>query len=69
MVNDPIDISTETRAICQKLGLPPEDVASLAWTPFEITARVYLKNDQGHKYVIEGTHTPAIKNATFSITT
>lgn len=47
----PIDISTELRAICFKLGLEPGNVASLHIEPAHATAIVYDLNANGHKYV------------------
>jgi AmiR/NasT family two-component response regulator len=46
-----IELRPEVEAICDKLDLKPTDVHELQIQPDEITALIFLQNEEGNKYV------------------
>ena len=57
-IDDRIDISDPMREIiCERLGLEYNFVKELWFTPGEVTATVYLKDDKGKKYCVPTTET------------
>lgn len=47
-----IDISKQIHPLIEQLGLAGPDVGELIITPTKVTAKVYLRNEEGNKYVI-----------------
>jgi len=67
-MSNPIDISAETFALCDKLGLDPRDTGEIILTPNKLTASVFLKNENG-KYIDPATNQPAAKTVEFEVST
>ncbi len=68
----PFDISAEIAALCDKLGLLPKNVAWIRFEPTEVTARVFLTNEDGAKYVVidaDGREGVADETRAFSVRT
>lgn len=66
-MSERIDISEPLREICERLGLSYTFVRAMVFSPNELTAIVYLANEQGQKYLVEGE--PAVETRVFRVTT
>lgn len=62
-----IDISTELRALCDKLGLDYNDTAEITIAPGKAAVVTYLRNDAGMKYIVD--HEPATESTFIEVTT
>jgi hypothetical protein len=66
---NPVDISTETNAICTKLELEPRLVAMMIITPHNLHVETYDTNETGTKYVDPNTGEIVITAWDYEVTT
>lgn len=69
MKEELIDIHDPLLDICKRLGLEYNFVSEITWRPREASAIVFLKGDEGQKYVIDETGEPATETIHFRVMT
>lgn len=67
-MSEKIDIAPEIDALCAKLGLDKTFVQFMTFEPSQVTASVYLANDEGSKYINDD-GTVALEARQFAVTT
>lgn len=63
-----IDIRELMQQFCERLGIPYEDTARIEFEPGDVKAVVYLRNENGSKYVGEDGYAAA-EERTFRVWT
>lgn len=61
------NIHDQVAEICQRLGLTPANVQQLQITPGRVTARIFVLDESGKKFVNPDTDVPAVETHTFEV--